>query len=72
MNSIPKTLLLLFGNILSAYSGGFRTSSPEIKDFRKEIKNLDYPAPRMDKKNLKKDCNNIARDYKKAFEKYPK
>lgn len=72
MNSISKTLLLLFGNISSAYSGAFRTSTPEIKDFRKEINNLEYPYPRLDKQNLKKDCNRVAKDYKNAFEKYKK
>lgn len=72
MNNILKAYLLLLGNVSSAYSGAFRTSLPEIKNFREEVKNLDFPSPRTDKQNLKKDCNSVARDYKKAFDKYKK
>lgn len=70
MNNILKTSLLLLGNVSSAYSGALRTSLPEIKDFREELKNLDYPSPSRDKQNLKKDCKRVAKDYKKAFDKY--
>ncbi len=70
--NLLKTSLILLGNVSSAYSGSFKTSSPEIEAFRKEIKNIDYPSPREDRENLRNDCNNVAKDYKRAFDKYKK
>ncbi|VDH05024.1 Uncharacterised protein [Bergeyella zoohelcum] len=70
--SILKASFVLLGNISSAYSGTFKNSSSEIQQLRKEMRNLDYPSPKLDKQNLKNDCNNVAKDYKKAFDKYKK
>lgn len=64
-----KTSLIFLGNLSSAYSGSFKTSSLEIKSFAKEMKNIDIPTARLDKKNLKQDCNNVVSDYKKSFAK---
>lgn len=70
--NILKASLLLLGNVSSAYSGSFKSSSYGIEVFRKEMRNIEYPSPREDKQNLKNDCNNVVKDYKKAFNKYKK
>lgn len=70
--SILKASFVLLGNISSAYSGTFKSSSSEIQQLRKEMRNLDYPSPKLDKQKLKNDCNNVAKDYRKAFDKYKK
>lgn len=66
--NILKTSFLLLGNMSSAYSGSFRSSSSEIKKMEEEMKNIDIPTTRTDRKNLKQDCNNVIKDYRKSFD----
>lgn len=66
--NILKASFLLLGNVSSAYSGSFRSSSAEIKKMEEEMKNIDIPTTRTDRKNLKQDCNNVVKDYRKSFD----
>lgn len=66
--NILKASFLLLGNVSSAYSGTFRSSSPEIKNIEEEMKNIDIPTAKTDRQNLRQDCNNVVKDYKKSFD----
>jgi hypothetical protein len=66
--NILKASFLLLGNVSSAYSGTFRSSSPEIKKIEEEMKNIDIPTAKTDRQNLRQDCNNVVKDYKKSFD----
>lgn len=72
MNSIAdifKTSFILLGNITSAYSGSFKNLSPKMQRYSKEIKNIEYPSTRIDRQNLKEDCKNAVKEYRKSFKK---
>lgn len=59
----------IFMKIRRAYSGAFEINDDNLKDIKKEIKNIEISS-KQDRINLKKDRNNVANDLKKSLEKY--
>ena len=59
-----------FLKIRRAYSGAFEINDDNLKEIKKEIKNIDISSPRQDRINLQRDRNKVTIDFKKSLEEY--
>ncbi|MGQ1929835.1 hypothetical protein [Ornithobacterium rhinotracheale] len=57
-------------SVFSAYRGEYETnSSPEMREIKREVKDIRIPTPKDDRGNLRGDCNSVISDYSSSLKK---
>jgi len=63
----------LFQNVGDIFNGAYQSDNKEVIQLRKKLREENrIPSTKDDRHNLSNDAHHIAKDYKKAFEYYPK